>query len=210
MCQEPDPPYADFPNGWPGTVDALHIDFKVPAEHSIWAEKFDAEMQIFHIHAARRRMPTQAVLIRAQDRGYNYYFQELLDAFQSQFDANSGRCALNRRRELQLLADTHAILGGNVPSDDVNYQSLAEYSTELDRPDYVESSEKMERMLSFGPWDPYHEMLIPTIHFYRYDGSITEPPCKSRGERRLSTGTSSVAYTCCSLNRRRMGELVRG
>lgn len=75
-CQEPDPPYADFPNGWGGFADVLHIDFKIPGEHRIWTETFDAEMQIFHIHPGRRRLPTQAVLIRAKKDGYNAYFQQ--------------------------------------------------------------------------------------------------------------------------------------
>jgi Eukaryotic-type carbonic anhydrase len=26
-------------------------------------------------------------------------------------------------------------------------------------------------------WNPYHISLIPTLYFFRYDGSITEPPC---------------------------------
>ena len=29
-----------------------------------------------------------------------------------------------------------------------------------------------------GRFDPYANSLMPTIFFYRYDGSITEPPCK--------------------------------
>lgn len=33
------------------------------------------------------------------------------------------------------------------------------------------------RQLGKHIWNPYHELLIPTIHFYRYDGSLTEPPC---------------------------------
>jgi hypothetical protein len=42
LCQEPDPPSADFPSGWAGYADAIHIDFKVPSEHTIKGERFDA------------------------------------------------------------------------------------------------------------------------------------------------------------------------
>ena len=59
----------------------------------------------------------------------------------------------------------------------VDYESWADFSTEFDRPDFEEYSARMERKLNFGSWDPHHEKLIPTIHFYRYDGSLTEPPC---------------------------------
>jgi hypothetical protein len=54
VCSEPDPPTADFPNGWGGYADTLNIDFKVPSEHRMNGEVFDAEMQIYHLHADRR------------------------------------------------------------------------------------------------------------------------------------------------------------
>jgi len=156
---EPDPPHADFPNGWGGFADATHIDFKVPSEHTIGNEQFEGEMQIFHIHPGRRRVVAQSVLIRATSDGYNYYFQEALKAFQSEYDKNAANC---RRRILSFNAS------GTSPYDD--YLSWAMH---------WETAEAQPPLQQFegGAWNPYHEMLIPSIYFYRYDGSITEPPC---------------------------------
>ena len=54
VCAEPDPPTADFPNGWGGFADLMHVDFKLPAEHKINGESFDGEMQIYHLHPGQR------------------------------------------------------------------------------------------------------------------------------------------------------------
>ena len=54
VCAEPDPPTADFPNGWGGFADLMHVDFKIPAEHKINGESFDGEMQIYHLHPGQR------------------------------------------------------------------------------------------------------------------------------------------------------------
>lgn len=159
-CQEPDPPHADFPQGWRGFADVTHVDFKVPSEHTIHGERFDAEMQIYHIHVPRRRVAAQSVLIRARKNGYNYYLQEALNAFQRVFNENYGLC----RRRLRNTNTTEAPFG--------DYQSWAKFYT------FGSFQEPWKRgYFQGGPWDPHHIQLIPTIHFYRYDGSLTEPPC---------------------------------
>lgn len=81
------------------------------------------------------------------------------------------------RKQRQLESKMHNILGDGSKHNHIDFDTRAEFSTDMDRPNWDEHSEEMDRLLQSSSWDPHHPMLIPTIHFYRYDGSLTEPPC---------------------------------
>jgi Eukaryotic-type carbonic anhydrase len=183
-CQEPDPPHADFPNGWGGFADTTHVDFKIPSEHLINGQRYDAEMQVYNLHPDRERMAAHAQVITAEPNSHNWYFEQALLAFEFEYERDLAICAASVRRDRQLVTDMHVVLGSNgnnvtTTSQFVDYETWAQYSTIMDHPRYEQYSEEMKthRHLQNVGFDPLNPMLVPSIHFYRYEGSITEPPC---------------------------------
>jgi carbonic anhydrase len=143
VCLEPDPPNADFPQGWGGYIDMMHFDIKVPSEHTLNGYRYDGEMQLFHLHPGNKKFAVRAVWIKSSALGYNYYFQELLNQYQLLYNRNQMACKL--------------------PITIVPYQ---EYSP-LPRREFKYNN----------TWNPHSLMLVDTYWFYRYNGSLTEPPC---------------------------------
>eukprot|EP00980_Cylindrotheca_fusiformis_P001673 scaffold381_cov138-Cylindrotheca_fusiformis.AAC.9 len=175
-CKEPDPPFADFPNGWAGNADVMHVDFKLPAEHQIYGEKFDAEMQVYHLHPGRRLIPAVSILFRVQSDGYNTVLQQAIDAFQYEFDRDQAKCSNRIRRDRKLVSEFHTkIMDNDVESPKTDYRNWGEFSTQLDDPEFPEEAQHTRRMQE--KFNPYHEELMRTVYFYGYDGSLTEPPC---------------------------------
>lgn len=147
---------ADFPNDWGGFADVIHIDFKIPSEHTIRGERFDGEMQIFHLHPSRRRTPTISVMIRASADGYNPVLQEALNEFQKTYNRDMYDCVMSDSQEGRNLRSTLRY-GEN--------DSMNEFGSSTNR------------NLQGRIWSPYDKKLVPSIYFFRYDGSLTEPPC---------------------------------
>jgi carbonic anhydrase len=155
----------------------LHIDFKLPAEHQIYGNKFDAEMQVFHIHPGRRLLPAISVLFKVGD--YNPIMDQVIDAFQYKFDVDAAKCGENRRRGRQLVSDFYSTVmegkEGNVGTESY-YKGWGEFSTKMDDPNFAREEQEQERKLA-EKWHPYHPDIMKSIYFYGYDGSLTEPPC---------------------------------
>ena len=172
-CREPDPPLADFPNDWPGLVDLLHIDFKIPSEHTIEGEKFDGEMQLMYLHPGRMRLPSVAVTMKATTTDHNPELQRALDEFQQQYDRDYDACVgnLNRARRMGVVTDKEAeeILSSHSELDHLSYGN-GERILQANVPNTTEPPPRVN-------WDPHHPLMIPSVHFYGYEGSVTEPPC---------------------------------
>ena len=86
FCKRNSPPRADYPrysSDGSSYSDLINYDIKVPEEHTIKGESFDAEIQMLHMHPHDPRVSSIGILVRAREDGFNDDFQEILDLFQT-------------------------------------------------------------------------------------------------------------------------------
>lgn len=160
-CKYPRPPAADHPNYIGETAslsDLLNYDIKIPGEHTVEGERFDAEVQMLNIHPDRKspnQVTSTAVMIRATPDGFNREFQSIVDEFQNVYDSHKRACERNQREKW---GGGRPRRGGKQTNTETGKRSRGLQQTR-------------------GKFDPYTKALMPGIYFYRYNGSMTEPPC---------------------------------
>jgi carbonic anhydrase len=151
-----------------------HFDIKVPAEHTINGETFDAEIQMFHVSLQAPRLNSLGILIRADDGFDNAEYSVVLNEFQAEYDLHALECAQKRHRQRRMS------LRGAV--DDETVKTLDTDEETDDEDVYAEQIQKIKeaRKLQWttSNFNPYSEDFMTTMFFFRYDGSITEPPCR--------------------------------
>jgi hypothetical protein len=153
-----------------------NLDVKVPGEHTIEGERFDAEIQMFHTHLVNARLSSIGIPVRARDDGHNEEFQAVLDEFQAVYDSDARECQLSRRRLRTPAAERFPLSSRSNGSTKRDGEEGGGggglgFSTPSDDPELA------RRLQREGRFNPYGPAFMPTIFFYRYDGSITEPPC---------------------------------
>jgi carbonic anhydrase len=163
-CEGRRPPKIDLPKyaaSGSDYSDMTHFDIKIPGEHTLEGETFDAEIQMLHVHLTIPRVATIAVPIRAKEGGYNSEFQWILNEFQTVFDNHKDQCEESKRaRNLRQQQPQ--------PLEEVGEPVLYRNAT---------TSRKLQASMNRRHFNPYVDELMPSMFFYRYDGSITEPPC---------------------------------
>ena len=139
---------------------------------AITGEAFDAEIQMLHTHLDPdpARVSSIGVLIRATAEGYNTEYQQVLNLFQVEYNTHANACRTKQRRHLRRTTPQTTANTNENKDDDLNSTTPVPQQR-MDRELYVTDQ--------YRRFNPYAEALMPGIHFYRYDGSITEPPCMS-------------------------------
>lgn len=161
-CKVGRPPIADFPNYSSNIThlsDLLHLDLKVPGEHTLEGQFFDAEIQMLHIHLTEPRLAMAGIPIRATPTGYNEKFQHVLDQFQIVYTNHQTEC--NAKQQQRRLGIFGRLL-----------LRPKQQSSPLDDPEFRRRVQGQSRVL----FDPFGDFM-ETFFFYRYDGTTTEPPC---------------------------------
>ncbi|KAG7363718.1 Eukaryotic-type carbonic anhydrase [Nitzschia inconspicua] len=185
-CNQNMPPLVDYPrysSRFTQFADLMNYDIKVPSEHELEGELFDAEIQMLTLHPADARLASVGIVVRAQADGYNQHFQDILDAFQRTYDTNAMACAVALQRRAQedygdvtidSLVNTTAAF-----SDHTTQRRYLRWQDGDTTDSHNDPTAKFVRQVPrpYSGFDPFAEPLWPSMFFYRYDGTLTEPPC---------------------------------
>ena len=186
---EPDTPSADIPKGWGSQIDATHTDLVIPAEHTLNGKRYDGEWRTYHMHPGGKGTAVIATLIDASpENEKNPAFQQALKAWEELFDYHRYQCLFSRRR--RAAEEGEEVIDNDLLHDDniVDAKTASPFSfDEYRRHRRMQQGDGFEPVFdhgdltdpltSKGRFNPYHEDLMPSIYFYGYFGSLTEPPC---------------------------------
>lgn len=169
-CKEGRPPLADYPK-YSGIgsdfSDLLNFDIKVPGEHTIGGETFDAEIQMLHVHLTNRKVSSLGIPIRAMEDGHNSEFQTILNEFHHVYYTDASGCSKRNLRQ-----DTSALYK-DLMEEAARNGWYNEHSAKMADPDFVRG---LQQSTSVN-FNPYSKSFMRDMFFFRYPGSITEPPC---------------------------------
>lgn len=143
------PPLADFAHNWHGYIPVIHVDVKVPSEHTLCNKRYEGEYQIYYYHANRRQPIVQSIFIELHPSGREHlHFQKVINEWQAIHDLSLMECQ-ERRRNVQeekeniirRMADS---VGGSVHRKDSSSWDQAEDDSNKDTDQIGERNDFMD------------------------------------------------------------------
>lgn len=182
----------DLPNDW----TFIWLEVHLRSEHVIDGRRFDGEIQLIHLgnNAQKRELAAPTILLDASSPFDEPKLQRFLDQWQALHDATRQRCFGNQGVQENLQSET-SNSNSNDSSESSFFSLLDKYTssiinffggnssgntTESHSSRYLQTSNTT--LSQYGqPFGPRRKMfpydLFPTIYYYKYQGSITYPPC---------------------------------
>jgi carbonic anhydrase len=178
-CQRPT---IDLPNGYPSIWYVHHIEVHLRSEHVLDGRRYDGEMQMYHLGTEdqKRELSAVSILFDASGLRDEPRLQEYIDHWEAIAKETNDVCdgTLDRRN----LRNPNREPPPREPLEFSEF-NLADLQIDLEEEmaearKHSQQRRHLQGEEELAPRDkmfPYE--IWPTIHFYRYKGMITSPPC---------------------------------
>lgn len=158
------------------------MEIHARSEHVVNGRRFDAELQMVHMgtESNNQKATIVSIMIDASARTDHVEFQYMLDQWKIAADALSSNCNSTRRRHrtLRTRDTTTGRMHQTTPSDDLAERRRTQECTGSNCGPRI-------RMYPYSMW--------PSIHYYKYKGSLTTPPCSGIANWRIMDKTMMIS-----------------
>jgi carbonic anhydrase len=160
------------------------LELHVRSEHVVDGRRYDAELQFVHMGtgANNSEMAVVSVLIDSSAKNDHEEFQWMLNQWATEVDLQDSRCASAsatggrlRKRVLQPITQSRSSTVYNATATSTTQEAPSRRVQQDCKPDkFGQGCEPLaprKRMYPYSMW--------PSIWYYSYQGSITQPPCSA-------------------------------
>ena len=166
------PPGLDLPSVGFGAAgnqvfDLYNIDIKIPSEHTVCGKRYDAELLYMTHHTAPESVGYDITMI------ISFLIEAKSNDTITTVQTGNGTVDIPAyNQHMQWMIDEFQKFHDHIEEDcrERCVTATVDPTAKIEKKPYKSDGK--------GPkWDPFHEDIRKTVHFWGYRGTITEPPC---------------------------------